>query len=109
MTPLEQANKAIARKLLTSIDDLEISVRIHSILRMRGIFTIADLVRKEESDFKRHCSSTPKFMADINELIYSMDLHWGMDVDAYISAKVKDEDLWNYLWKVATKKAAKIT
>jgi DNA-directed RNA polymerase subunit alpha len=75
---------AVAQKLLLRVDDLELSVRSSNCLRQAGIHTIAELVRNKESDMLRHKNFGRKSLVELNELLSSMNLNFGMDVDAYL-------------------------
>jgi len=76
--------QAIAQKLLLKVEDLELSVRSSNCLRQAGIHTIADLVRNKESDMLKHKNFGRKSLVELNDLLSSMDLNFGMDVDAYL-------------------------
>jgi len=75
---------AIVQKLLLNVDDLELSVRSSNCLRQAGIRTIAELVRHKESDMLKHKNFGRKSLIELNELLSSMGLSFGMDVDAYL-------------------------
>jgi DNA-directed RNA polymerase subunit alpha len=75
---------AIVQKLLLNVDDLELSVRSSNCLRQAGIRTIAELVRHKESDMLKHKNFGRKSLIELNELLSSMGLGFGMDVDAYL-------------------------
>ena len=76
--------QAIAQKLRLKVEDLELSVRSSNCLRQAGIGTIADLVRNKESDMLKHKNFGRKSLVELNDLLSSMDLSFGMDVDAYL-------------------------
>jgi len=76
--------QAIAQKLILKVEDLELSVRSSNCLRQAGIHTIADLVRNRESDMLKHKNFGRKSLVELNDLLSSMDLSFGMDVDAYL-------------------------
>jgi len=76
--------QAIAQKLLLKVEDLELSVRSSNCLRQAGIHTIADLVRNKEADMLKHKNFGRKSLVELNDLLSSMDLSFGMDVDAYL-------------------------
>jgi len=75
---------AIVQKLLLNVDDLELSVRSSNCLRQAGIRTIAELVRHKENDMLKHKNFGRKSLIELNELLSSMGLSFGMDVDAYL-------------------------
>jgi DNA-directed RNA polymerase subunit alpha len=74
----------IRTKLLLNVDDLELSVRSSNCLRQAGIRTIAELVRHKENDMLKHKNFGRKSLIELNELLSSMGLGFGMDVDAYL-------------------------
>jgi len=76
--------QAIAQKLILKVEDLELSVRSSNCLRQAGIHTIADLVRNKENDMLKHKNFGRKSLVELNDLLSSMDLSFGMDVDAYL-------------------------
>jgi DNA-directed RNA polymerase subunit alpha len=75
---------AIAEKLKFKVEDLELSVRASNCLRQAGIHTIADLVRHKETDMLKHKNFGRKSLIELNDLLSSMGLNFGMDVDAYL-------------------------
>ena len=75
---------AVVQKLLLNVDDLELSVRSSNCLRQAGIRTIAELVRHKENDMLKHKNFGRKSLIELNELLSSMGLSFGMDVDAYL-------------------------
>lgn len=76
--------RVIAQKLLLKVEDLELSVRSSNCLRQAGIHTIAELVRFKESDMLKHKNFGRKSLVELNDLLVSMGLTFGMDVDAYL-------------------------
>jgi len=81
---LDGDTQAIVQKLLLNVDDLELSVRSSNCLRQAGIRTIAELVRHKENDMLKHKNFGRKSLIELNELLSSMGLSFGMDVDAYL-------------------------
>lgn len=77
----------IKRLLLTNVDDLELSVRSHNCLKAANIKTIGDLVRRDEAEMLRFRNFGRKSLAELSEIVESMGLEFGMDVDKYL----KDE------------------
>jgi DNA-directed RNA polymerase subunit alpha len=75
---------AIVQKLILRVEDLELSVRASNCLRQAGIHTIADLVRHKETDMLKHKNFGRKSLIELNDLLSSMGLSFGMDVDAYL-------------------------
>lgn len=74
----------IRKVLLTSVDDLELSVRSHNCLRAAGIKSIADLVRKQESELLKFRNFGRKSLAELAEIVEAEKLHFGMDVSKYL-------------------------
>lgn len=72
------------RKILKrSIEELELSVRATNSLRGANIITVADLVRREESELLRFRNFGRKSLDEIKEKIQELGLQFGMDVDKY--------------------------
>ncbi len=76
--------QAVAQKLLLKVEDLELSVRSSNCLRQNGIHTIAELVRYTENDMMKQKNFGKKSLAELTDLLSSMGLNFGMDVDAYL-------------------------
>ena len=75
----------IRKVLLTPVDELELSVRSHNCLRAANIKTIADLVRRDESELLKFRNFGRKSLAELSEIIEAEKLHFGMDVSKYLS------------------------
>ncbi len=73
--------------LRKSVDELELSVRSSNCLRNAEIKTIGDLVRKTESDMLKFRNFGRKSLKEISDILASMGLHFGMDVDFYMDEK----------------------
>ncbi len=72
------------RKILKkSIEELELSVRATNSLRGASINTVADIVRREESELLRFRNFGRKSLDEIKEKILELGLQFGMDVDKY--------------------------
>jgi DNA-directed RNA polymerase subunit alpha len=74
----------IRKVLLTPVDELELSVRSHNCLRAANIKTIADLVRREESELLKFRNFGRKSLAELSEIVENEKLHFGMDVGKYL-------------------------
>lgn len=70
--------------LQRGVDELELSVRSSNCLRNAEIKTIGDLVRKTESDMLKFRNFGRKSLKEISDILSSMGLHFGMDVDYYM-------------------------
>lgn len=73
--------------LLTSVDDLELSVRSHNCLKAANIKTLGDLVRKDESEMLKFRNFGRKSLAELLEIVENYGLDFGMDVDKYTKDK----------------------
>lgn len=81
----EEAKLASIRKTLKmSVDELELSVRSHNCLRSANIKTIADLVRKDESELLKFRNFGRKSLAELSAIVDELGLTFGMDVDKYL-------------------------
>lgn len=81
----EEAKLAQTRKTLKmSVDELELSVRSHNCLRSANIRTIADLVRKDESELLKFRNFGRKSLAELSAIVEELGLNFGMDVDKYL-------------------------
>lgn len=81
----QDAEFARIRKVLqTPVDDLELSVRSHNCLRAANIRTIADLVKRDESELLKFRNFGRKSLAELSEIIEAEGLTFGMDVSKYL-------------------------
>ena len=83
----DQEIARIRRILKTPVDELELSVRSHNCLKAADIKTIADLVRKDESEMLKFRNFGRKSLAELIEIIEGFGLSFGMDVDKYLNDK----------------------
>ncbi len=74
----------IRKILLTGIDDLELSVRAHNCLKAANIKTISDLVKREEAEMLKFRNFGRKSLAELTEIVESLGLEFGMDIDKYL-------------------------
>lgn len=79
MSPQEET---LYEKLRLPISELELSVRSSNCLREANIKTIADLVKKTETDMLGFRNFGKKSLTEIKELIAGMGLSLGMQFDA---------------------------
>ena len=77
----------ICKLLLTSVDDLELSVRSHNCLKAANIKTVADLVRKTEAELLKFRNFGRKSLSELGEIVQQYNISFGMDVDRYIKDK----------------------
>ena len=66
------------------VDELELSVRSSNCLRMANIHSLADLVRNAEPEMLKYKNFGRKSLIELNEVLASMGLSFGMDVDYYL-------------------------
>lgn len=74
----------IKKILMMSVEELDLSVRAANCLRGANIKTIADLVRREESELLRFRNFGRKSLDEIKYKIQEYGLDFGMDVDKYL-------------------------
>jgi DNA-directed RNA polymerase subunit alpha len=74
----------VRKILLTSVDDLELSVRSHNCLKAANIRTLADLVRREEQEMLKFRNFGRKSLAELGMIVDEFGLSFGMDVDKYL-------------------------
>jgi DNA-directed RNA polymerase subunit alpha len=80
-----EAEVSRVRKILKmSVDELELSVRSHNCLRSANIKTMADLVRRTESELLKFRNFGRKSLAELSEIVEQHGLTFGMDVDKYL-------------------------
>ncbi len=79
----------VRKILLTSVDDLELSVRSHNCLKAANIKNLAELVRRDESEMLRFRNFGRKSLAELMEIVENMGLEFGMDVDSYIKEETE--------------------
>ena len=74
----------IRKVLRMPVDELELSVRSHNCLRAANIKTIADLVRRDESDLLKFRNFGRKSLAELSTIIEEFGLAFGMEVNKYL-------------------------
>lgn len=84
-TEVDLEAERIKKILLTSVDDLELSVRSHNCLKAAEIKTLGDLVRKDESQMLKFRNFGRKSLSELTEIVELYGLDFGMDVDKYIN------------------------
>jgi len=75
----------IRKILITSVDDLELSVRSHNCLKAASIKTLGDLVKRDENEMLKFRNFGRKSLAELVEIVENYGLEFGMDVDHYIN------------------------
>lgn len=81
--------QALYEKLRLPISELELSVRSANCLKDANIKSIAELVKKAESELLTFRNFGKKSLTEINDLLKVMGLHLGMKID---SKKLKKKD-----------------
>ncbi|MGL1933795.1 MAG: DNA-directed RNA polymerase subunit alpha [Fibrobacterales bacterium] len=79
----DEEKQRIANILKMRVDELELSVRSSNCLRMANIHTIADLVINPEADMLKYKNFGRKSLVELNEVLSSMGLSFGMDLNDY--------------------------
>jgi len=75
----------IKKLLKMSVDELELSVRASNCLKAANIETIADLVKRDESEMLKLRNFGRKSLTALSNILESLGLHFGMDVDKYLN------------------------
>ena len=78
------------RNLLRKVDELELSVRSANCLKNDNITYIGDLVQKSENDMLRTPNFGRKSLNEIKEVLATMGLHLGMQVDGWPPENIED-------------------
>ena len=69
--------------LLKKVDELELSVRSANCLKNDNIVYIGDLIQKSEAEMLRTPNFGRKSLNEIKEVLASMGLHLGMEVQGW--------------------------
>jgi len=84
-TEIDVEAERIKKILMTSVDDLELSVRSHNCLKAAEIKTLGDLVKKDESEMLKFRNFGRKSLSELTEIVEMYGLEFGMDVDKYLN------------------------
>ena len=76
--------------LLKKVDELELSVRSANCLKNDNIVYIGDLILKTESEMLRTPNFGRKSLNEIKEVLATMGLHLGMQVDGWPPENIED-------------------
>ncbi|HEQ98697.1 MAG TPA: DNA-directed RNA polymerase subunit alpha [candidate division Zixibacteria bacterium] len=79
----DEETTRIRQLLNTRVDELELSVRSSNCLRAANIQTLADLVRKTESEMLKYRNFGRKSLTELNSILDELGLSFGMDVEKY--------------------------
>lgn len=82
---MDEEKQRIANLLRMRVDELELSVRSSNCLRMGNIHTIGDLVRNKEPEMLKYKNFGRKSLLELNEVLSSMGLSFGLEVDEYLN------------------------
>jgi DNA-directed RNA polymerase subunit alpha len=85
----DSEKERIKRILLTSVDDLELSVRSHNCLKAANIKNLSDLVKRDESEMLRFRNFGRKSLAELMEIVENLGLEFGMDIDKYLKEETE--------------------
>ncbi len=78
------------KNLLRKVDELELSVRSANCLKNDNIVYIGDLVQKSEGDMLRTPNFGRKSLNEIKEVLTTMGLHLGMQVEGWPPENIED-------------------
>ncbi len=78
-----EEDEEMKRNLRKPVNELELSVRSHNCLESAGIETVADLVRRSESEMLKFHNFGKKSLAEIKAVLDTMVLEFGMDLDRF--------------------------
>ncbi|MCP4632894.1 MAG: DNA-directed RNA polymerase subunit alpha [candidate division Zixibacteria bacterium] len=81
---VDEETLRIRNLLNMKVDEMELSVRSSNCLRAANISTIADLVRKTESDMLKYRNFGRKSLTELNAILSDLGLSFGMEVDKYL-------------------------
>jgi DNA-directed RNA polymerase subunit alpha len=76
--------------LLKKVDELELSVRSANCLKNDNIVYIGDLIQKTEAEMLRTPNFGRKSLNEIKEVLSSMGLHLGMEVEDWPPDNIED-------------------
>jgi DNA-directed RNA polymerase subunit alpha len=78
--------------LQRSVDELELSVRSGNCLRAAQIRTLGELVQKSEQDMLKYRNFGRKSLKEIQDILESMGLKFGMDVSKFRLAEAEQHE-----------------
>jgi len=80
---IDEDKVRIAQLLDMPVDEMELSVRSSNCLKAAGIKYIRDLVTRTEADMLKYRNFGRKSLSELNDVLNSMGLTFGMDVSEY--------------------------
>ncbi|MDD5672887.1 MAG: DNA-directed RNA polymerase subunit alpha [Chitinivibrionales bacterium] len=96
LEPIEEKNtdektEKLRQLLKMRVDELELSVRSNNCLRAANIHTLADLVRNQEADMLKYKNFGRKSLIELNQVLSSLGLTFGMDVAKIMGQETEPE------------------
>ena len=88
---IDEETKRVAKLLITSVEELELSVRSANCLRAAGITHLKHLVSLSESEMLKYRNFGRKSLNELSEILESLNLKWGMDLSPYEDIEVDEE------------------
>ena len=73
-------DEEILRKMLTCVDDMELSVRAQNCLNNASIRYMGEMVQKTESEMLKFRNFGQKSLNELKEKLVELELHLGMDL-----------------------------
>jgi len=77
----------IKKLLKMPVDELELSVRSHNCLMAANIKTIADLVRRDESEMLKFRNFGRKSLTELTKILEEKGIYFGMDIERYLGTE----------------------
>ena len=87
---VDEETLRIHELLKMPVDELELSVRSANCLRAANIKSIGDLVQKSESEMLKYRNFGRKSLSELADILHEMGLHFGMDVEPYVSIETEE-------------------
>jgi DNA-directed RNA polymerase subunit alpha len=91
----EEIDKGVEkiRKLLNiKVSELELSVRSNNVMKQAHIKTLGDLVQKTEAEMLKFRNFGKKSLAEMNNILKSYGLQFGMDISKYQKGGMIDDE-----------------
>ena len=92
-----EADKGVNENIYRSVDELELSVRSSNCLKNARIHTIYQLVQKTDSEMLKTKNFGRKSLNEIKEVLTSMDLTLGMDLEGFEPPEDEDNQEGEYV------------
>ncbi len=88
-----QEHKRLRKILLTSVDELELSVRAHNCLKAANIKNLSELVTLQEQELLKFRNFGRKSLSELSDVVHNFGLDFGMDVEKYIQEEPDKTEL----------------